>query len=341
MKLNLPMFFPDATNARIRAVSNSSLKKIKVDGLVVNVYHLLRENLIRKIEKAGGIHKFMKFSKPIISDSGGFQVMSLIHNHPELGKITKNGAEFNLDNKKIKITPEKCIDLQLKIKSDIVMCLDDCTKPEASLKEQEKSVARTIEWARRCKNEFEKRTSKLKNKPLLFAIVQGGESKKLRKICADKLRKLGFEGYAFGGWPVKEGKLLIGILKYVVKLIPKDRPRYAMGIGKPKDIIECVKLGYNMFDCVIPTRDARHRRLYVFTKKPSYENAMDFNFTSFNVRKKSNGKLAYCSCELCKKVGVKKLDLLFRTDREKAETLASIHNLRFYSQLMEKLRRKR
>lgn len=339
MKLNLPMFFPDATNAKIRAVSNSQLKQIKVDGVVVNAYHLLREKLISRIAKKGGIHKFMNFSRPIISDSGGFQVMSLIHNHPELGRILEDGAEFNLDNKKIMLTPEKCIQLQMKIDSDIVMCLDDCTKPEASFKEQEKSVARTISWAGRCKNEFIRLTRNKKNRPMLFAIVQGGESKKLRSICARELIKIGFDGYSFGGWPMRDGKLLTGILKYVADLMPKDKPKYAMGIGKPKDIIYCVKLDYNMFDCVIPTRDARHRRLYVWKNKKGLKYDLLYIRGKHNKSKQKVSK--YCDCLCCKKSNLGQLYKYFKEKNEKFASLASIHNLRFYSQLMEKLRKKR
>ncbi len=337
MKLNLPMFFPDATNARIRAVSNSDLRKIKVDGLVVNTYHLLREKLISRIERKKGIHKFMNFNKPIISDSGGFQVMSLIHDNLGKGKITNNGAEFEFNHKKIKLTPEKCIQLQFKIGSDIIMCLDDCTKPEASSKEQEKSVARTIFWARRCKNEFLKLLRNRKNKPLLFAIVQGGENKKLRKKCASSLIKIGFDGYSFGGWPVKNHKLLLGILKYVADSIPDNKPKYAMGIGKPKDIIECVKLGYNMFDCVIPTRDARHRRLYVWKNKEGLSYDLLYIRGKHNNSKKKISK--YCDCLACKKFNLGKLYKFYKEENEKYCSLASIHNLRFYSQLMEKLRK--
>jgi len=339
MKLNLPMFFPDATNAKIRAVSNSDLKRIKVDGLVVNTYHLLREKLISKIQRKGGIHKFMSFSRPIISDSGGFQVMSLIHDNPGCGRILEDGAEFEFDGKKIMLTPEKCIQLQMKIGSDIIMCLDDCTKPEASIKNQEKSVERTISWAKRCQNEFVRLTRNKKIKPMFFAIVQGGENKKLRTRCASSLIKIGFDGYAFGGWPVRDGQLLLEILKHVADSIPKDKPRYAMGIGKPKDIIECCKLGYNMFDCVIPTRDARHKRLYVWKNKRGLSYDLLYIRGRHNKSKKKVSK--YCDCLCCKKHNLGELYKYYKDKNEKYCSLASIHNLRFYSQLMEKLRDKR
>src|SRR3989344_158343 len=311
-KLHLPAFFPDATYGHIISLNSKNIEKTKVDGVVVNIYHLLKHNLIKEIERKGGIHKYMKLNLPIISDSGGFQVFSLIHKNKELGKINDYGATFLLDNKKIILTPESCIQLQLKIGSDIIMCLDDCRHAED--KEQEKSVERTINWARRCKSEFAKLTAKMKEKPLLFAIVQGGENKKLRKYCTQELVKIGFDGYAYGGWPMNKGKLLKEILKYTSSLMPEGL-KYAMGVGKPKDIISCVRFGYNLFDCVIPTRDARHKRLFIWHKNKIIE---------VNVRKK-NFKIK----------GIKKLYALFKTNSGEARKLATMNNLTVYSKLMQ------
>src|SRR3989338_7976530 len=285
--VHFPAFFPDATCGFVKSVSSADLRNAKVDGVVVNIYHLLKNNLIEMIAGKGGIHKHMNFNKPVISDSGGFQVMSLIHRHPELGKIENEKITFMLDKKRVVLTPETCIQLQLKIKSDIVMCLDDCTESSISQKEQKKSVERTISWAKRCKQEFErltknKRYAKGRKKPLIFAIVQGGENRILRKHCAKELLKIGFDGYSFGRWPVKKGRLLNKTLKYVSSLIPEGKPRYAMGIGKPQDIIDAEKLGYNMFDCVIPTRDARHKRLFICKCKS--QNSIN-KISSINIRK--------------------------------------------------------
>jgi len=331
--LNFPVFFPDATYGKVKSVNNKDLQKCKIDGLVVNTYHLLKHNLISEIERAGGIHKFTRLNIPFISDSGGFQVFSLIHKNPQLGKITDNEAIFTLDNKKIILTPEKCIQLQLKIGADIIMCLDDCTHADFDLKKQKKSVERTVNWARRCKLEFDKLTKHKESKPLLFAIIQGGKNKELRKFCAKELIKLDFDGYAFGGFPIKNGKLLKGILKLTESLIPDNKPKYAMGVGKPQDIIDCYKLGYNIFDCVIPTRDARHKRLYVFTSNK-------LEHKEISIRKKFfKHNLKFCNCELCKNYSIKEIYDLFNTNREKAERLATIHNLTFYSELMTKLRK--
>ncbi|MBI2046985.1 queuine tRNA-ribosyltransferase family protein [Candidatus Pacearchaeota archaeon] len=338
--VHFPAFFPDATCGFVKSVSSADLKNAGVDGVVVNIYHLLKNNLVDKIARKGGIHRYMNFNKPVISDSGGFQVMSLIHRHPELGKIEDEKITFMLDGKKVVLTPETCIQLQLKIKSDIVMCLDDCTEASISQQEQKKSVERTISWAKRCKQEFErltknKRHAKGMKKPLIFAIVQGGENRTLRKHCAKELLKIGFDGYSFGGWPVKKGRLLSRTLKYVSSLIPEGKPRYAMGIGKPQDIIDAVKFGYDMFDCVIPTRDARHKRLFVCKGKNKNK------IISINIRKKYFNMKADCDCHFCRNYSFKDLHAYFRNDRRKAERLATIHNLRLYSRMMERLREKR
>ncbi|PIN77616.1 hypothetical protein COV15_01670 [Candidatus Woesearchaeota archaeon CG10_big_fil_rev_8_21_14_0_10_34_12] len=342
--LKLPAFFPDATYGQIRGLDNKKLRKLNVDGVVVNAYHFLKEKTHLKAGKKGGIHNLMKFYKPIISDSGGFQIMSLIHNTPKNGKILDNEIHFKIDNKKIILTPENCIKTQIKIGSDIIMCLDDCTKASQNKKEQEKSVERTIKWAEKCKKEFLKLTKNKKEKPLLFAIIQGGNNKKLRKKCAEKLIKIGFDGYSFGGWPIDNGKLLKEILRYTSSLIPKDKPKYAMGIGKPQDIIECVRLGYNMFDCVIPTREARHKKLYIFTKNPKKINPFKDNFfTAIRIKRKhENSKInasKFCNCELCKNHNLQELHSLFLKKDKKAIELATIHNLVFYSTIMEILRK--
>ena len=333
--VHFPAFFPDATCGFVKSVSSADLRNAKVDGVVVNIYHLMKNNLIEEIAGKGGIHKHMNFNKPIISDSGGFQVMSLIHRHPELGKIEDEKITFMLDKKRVVLTPETCIQLQLKIKSDIVMCLDDCTEASISQKEQKKSVERTISWARRCKQEFERLTKNMNNKPLIFAIAQGGENKRLRKYCADKLLEIGFDGYSFGGWPVKKGRLLNKTLKYVSSIIPEGKPRYAMGIGKPQDIIDAVKFGYDMFDCVIPTRDARHKRLFICKGKSQIKQN---KIISINIRKKYFNMKADCDCHFCRNYSIKGLHAFFKSDRKKAERLATIHNLRLYSRMMERMR---
>jgi len=338
-KLILPAFFPDATYGKIRSIDTKDLKKTRTQGIVVNAYHLFSKKMLPEIEKAKGIHNNIGFQKPIISDSGGFQVMSLIHKNPELGRIIEKGAIFNENGGEIVLTPEKCVEIQLKIGSDIVMCLDDCTRPELSYKKQLASVERTVRWARRCRNHFDKLTKDFNKKPLIFAILQGGDRKQLRKKCAQELLKIKFDGYSFGGWPVKDGKLLRDILKYTSDLIPEEYPKYAMGVGKPQDIIECVNLGYNLFDCVIPTREARHKRLYIFNKNPNKKLEKSFSFLKLNLKSRADKKKIseFCDCELCSNYSRKELFQMFRDSPDKAKRLSTIHNLRFYRMLMELL----
>jgi queuine tRNA-ribosyltransferase len=352
--LNFPLFFPDATNGVIKGgVDSIDLENCKIDGVVVNTYHLLRHSLIEKIQDSGGIHKFMNFHKPIISDSGGFQIMSLIKENPSLGKIYEDKIVFRLENKKIVLTPEKCIKIQFQLGSDIIMCLDDCTKPSDSESKQKESVERTISWAKKCKEEFDrliKNPKYKKNKPLIFAIIQGGNNKKLRKYCCNELLKIGFDGYSFGGWPINEnGEFMKDILEFTAKLIPNEFPKYAMGIGKPEDIVECFKMGYNIFDCVIPTREGRNRRLYLFKKDPKkIKNITKLtkNFYEYIQIEKSRFSndfspvSKFCDCLTCKNYSKVYINSLFKAKEMTAYRLASIHNLRFYSMLMEILRKK-
>lgn len=343
--LEFPCFFPDATKLVIKSVPTADLYRTKTTGLVVNTYHVMHEGLVETLEKLGGVHSFMGFDLPIISDSGGFQVMSLIHANPNNGRITEDGAEFKMTHGAQKkpittwLTPESCIETQKKIGSDIIMCLDDCTDPKESRQVQELSVERTIRWAKRCKVHFEKifAQTPLEQRPKLFAIVQGGNIKELRQQCALELIKIGFDGYAYGGWPVDENKnFLTEMVHFVCSVMPDDKPKYAMGVGKPEDIKACYEMGYNMFDCVLPTRDARHKRLYVF-------DGSEFETRYLNI---GQGKYAldsakvseFCDCELCTTHSRAYLNHLFRIGDTSCLRLATVHNLRFYSMFLEKLK---
>ena len=338
-EIDLPAFFPDATRAVVKGVGSLDLKSSKVGGLVVNTYHLINDDLIDTIEAFGGIHNYMNFNGPIISDSGGFQIMSLIRNHTKNGKIKDNEIIFKLENssKILHLGPRSCIETQLKIGSDIVMCLDDCTNPQESLFEQQISVERTIRWAEECKQVFTELTLGLDKKPLIFGIIQGGNNRELRKKCAEALIRIGFDGYAYGGWPVDaQGKFLTEMLSYVGGLMPADKPKYAMGVGMPADIRECTQMGYNMFDCVLPTRDARHRRLYCFTDTD------ELKFLNISSGKYKNDTLPVsetCDCVLCTNYSRGYLYHLFKIKDPLSVQLATLHNSRFYSRLMSLLKR--
>ena len=342
-KVTLPAFFPDGTYGVVRCVDSNDLSDCKVPGLVMNSYHLLTKPGVSVLKKAKGLHNFTGWKKPILTDSGGFQVFSLIRENPKYGEIRNNEIIFKPDGNKNKIilTPEKSIQSQFTYGSDIIMCLDYCTHPDDSYEINEFSVKVTIEWAKRCKIEYEKQLKNRKidyaNRPLLFGIIQGGSFLQLRKKCAEELIKIGFDGFGFGGWPVdSNGNLVEDILKYTADLMPDKTPKYAMGLGKPDGIIKCYDMGYNLFDCVIPTREARHNRLYVFEDENSLKYKhyyiLDDEHMHENFPISEN-----CDCYTCRNYTRSYLYHLYKVGDSLAYRLATIHNLRFYTRLMELL----
>jgi len=344
-KVALPAFFPDATRAVIRSLDSQDLENEGVAGLVVNTFHLLNHSLINVIHTHGGLHQFMNWKKPIITDSGGFQVLSIVRQNPKMGTIRPNEIIFHPEgdrSKKVILTPEKVIRTQLRLGSDLLICLDDCTKNGEEPREQEESVNRTINWARRCREEFDRLTEDRKDKPLLFAVVQGGNNKELRQYCTEELLKIGFDGYGYGGWPVNEdGSLDLETLSFVTKLIPDRFYKYGLGIGKPENVVACVELGYTIFDCVIPTRDARHKRLFVFNKPPTPASVREPDFYSHvymqDISHKSDTRAVseHCNCHTCQNYTRAYLYHLFRIHDVLSRRLATIHNLHFYQTLME------
>lgn len=346
-KVNLPAFFPDGTYGVVRCVDAIDLEQSNVTGLVMNSYHLLSKPGIAVLKQFGGLHSFSAWQHPILTDSGGFQVFSLIRENPKYGEVRKNEIVFRPDGNKDKIilTPEKCIQSQFNYGSDIMMCIDYCTHPDDSYEENMFSVEVTINWAIRCRNEYEKQLKQRKiphdKRPLLFGIIQGGSFFDLRKKCADALIELDFDGYGFGGWPVdSDGNLVEDILQYTAEIMPDEKIKYAMGLGKPDGILKCRKMGYDLFDCVIPTRDARHNRLYVFDNF----NGSGTEYHNFYILddKKSNMRDGLpidqeCDCFTCKNYSRAYLYHLFKVGDTLGYRLATIHNLRFYSRLMEKI----
>ncbi len=328
---------PDATHASIKGLDSVTLSETGIQGLVTNTYHLLVDEVVDTVAKAGGIKKFMNFNGLLITDSGGFQAMSLVRKNPQNGKLTDDGVKFKnpSDGRIIFLTPETCIDTQIKLGSDIIMVLDDCTDPAESLLEQEISVERTIRWANRCKLRFEELTKDQlpEQKPLIFAIIQGGNYKHLRKKCAEALIEIGFDGYAYGGWPMENKKLLKEILEYTATLMPNDKPKYAMGVGKPVDMIVCSKMSYNMFDCVIPTRDARHGRLYL-TSTIGIET---INIGNDKYKSDFSAIDSKCGCETCKNYSKAYLRHLYKCGESVYFGLASIHNLYCFAQVISSL----
>ena len=299
-KYKLPIFLPDATLGIVRGLDNETLKQISTRGVVVNTYHLNDTPGIDVLEKyankgnnseaqlscsskkitaklgfavSSGIKNFMNFDGLVVSDSGGWQVFSLIKRHGEGGEITDEGVKFKIGgekNKKLGVfTPEDSIRIQFEIGADILICLDDFTGADDSEEKIKESVERTILWAKRTRKEFDKIIKEKKltdeTRPLLFAVIQGGWSKKWRKYCAEELLKIGFDGYGYGGYMVNDkGELDEEMSKYIAELIPNEYPKFALGVGKTWDIARCYEFGWDIFDCVLPTRDGRHKRLYNF-----------------------------------------------------------------------------
>ncbi len=349
--LPLPVFFPDATRGVIKSLDTTDLESTKTLGILVNTFHLWQELGGDVLEKFDGIGNFMDFGGGIISDSGGFQVMSVIKSGNIKGKITDEGVIFHPTKKKKKIlTPEKSIEFQMKLGSDMVVVLDDFTDPKSSYEEAKDSVERTLSWAKRSKDEFIKICARVKlaekDRPYILGVVQGGKYQDLREYCTKELVKIGFDGLGYGGWPIDEnGNFDFESAKSIAGNTPGNYFLYGLGVGKPEEVVRCSELGFNIFDCVLPTRDARHGRLYVYNAA-SIE-GIDVhkpNFYKFytpdkeKYYKDSSPVSLACDCILCRRYSKAYLAHLFKIGDFTAGRLATIHNLRFYSILMEKLR---
>lgn len=362
--LTTPFFMPDATRASVRGLSASDIRETGVEALVVNTYHLYLQpgtDLIKKVRiegvDPGGVHAFMGWDGPLLSDSGGYQIYSLIHKHAEMGKITDEGAEFRsvLDGSKHLITPERAIAIQFDLGTDMIVCLDDPRPNDASREEITKAVDRTLRWAERCRAEYDRQCEVRgfgdSTRPLLFGVVQGGMYVDERRRCAAGLAAIGFDGYGFGGRHIdEEGNFLADILAATADAIPENTPRFALGIGTPSDIVRCHALGWDMFDCVIPTREGRHGRLFLWTKpriqnsKLQFPNQVDpdlyrtINIQNEQFKEDFSPVDPTCDCELCTRHTPAYLKHLFKVADPLAGRLASTHNLRFYVRLMEVLR---
>jgi queuine tRNA-ribosyltransferase len=350
--LHLPVYFPDATRGVVRTVDSRDLEICGVRGLVVNVFHLSTRPGVGLVKRAGGIHAFMDWHRPIASDSGGFQLMSMIRENARYGSVSDRGIHFvdaDGGRDKVLFTPERSIRQQFDLGADLMVCLDDCPSLDASPQEVEEAVDRTVGWARRCRAEFDRlleiRGRGQGPRPLLFGVIQGGYDETLRARCAEQLLPLGFDGYGFGGWPLTpEGDLAEEILAYAAQLIPPHLPRFALGVGSPEHIVHCSQMGWRLFDCVLPTRDARHGRLYAFTAT-NFEavDVLDPGFYGFvyvrdEKHKRQKGPVsAACDCPCCQNYSLAYLHHLFDVGDPLGLRLATLHNLRFYTQLMERV----
>ncbi len=350
--LQFPIFLPDATNGAVRAVDATDLTACSIQAVQTNAFHLMQRPGSSTIEALGGLHVMLGWQRPIITDSGGFQVYSLIRQNPKQGSISSQGIIFRPEgsDRKISLTPEKSVQLQMSYGTDVVICLDDCTHVDDPLPAQEASVARTIAWARRCKQEFLQRMEQGRmfeeKRPALFAVIQGGGHFDLRKRCAEALLEVGFDGFGFGGWPLDaQGNLLTDILQYTRELVPAEFPMHALGVGHPANIVTCYRLGYPIFDSVMPTRDARHGRLYLLRegkaadlRRPSSE-WFSYLYIADEKHVKSAAPISeWCDCLCCAHYSQGYLHHLFKMSDSLYFRLATIHNLRCMAQLTERLR---
>ena len=352
---------PIATRGVVKGITMEEMREVGADIILGNTYHLWLSPGLPVIKKFKGLHNFIHWEKPILTDSGGFQVFSL----GKFRKITDEGVWFSEPDsgKKHFLSPEKAIDIQLTLGSDIIMVLDECPPWPSSKKTVKEAVERTTLWAKACKEHFNSSVGTRHGafltrqwhvstgKSLLFGIIQGGIHKDLRVKSARELLKIGFDGYAIGGVAVGEPrKYLKTVLKTVVPLLPEGKPRYLMGLGRPEELVEAICSGIDMFDCVIPTREGRHGKLFIRGKKYFWlGKKQKFNFKSeelystINIGREEFKKDLrvvdpHCDCYLCQNLSRAYLRHLFKIGDLLAPRLAALHNLRFYLELVERIR---
>jgi queuine tRNA-ribosyltransferase len=346
-EFSLPIFLPDATFGVVRTVDSADLVMCGVDAVVMNTFHLMQKPGSSTIHSLGGLHKMCAWERAIITDSGGFQAYSLIHQNPRNGRIDKNGIHYLPEgsSRKFLLTPEKTIQLQIGYDSDVVICLDDCTHADAPETEQRAAIRRTIAWAARCKKEFNRLMAQKKagdeKPPAIFAVIQGGGIHALRQECAEALLEIGFDGFGFGGWPLdSKGSLLEDILGFTRSLVPASFPMHALGIGHPENVLKCFELGYEIFDSAMPTRDARHARVYAFNPGGTFSGSwMRYVYLNDEKHIKSDQPIEDgCDCPTCKKYSLGYLHHLFKIGDSLFARLATLHNLRFMTRLTDRLK---
>ena len=322
--IRTPAFMPVGTAATVKAMLPESVAQTGADILLGNTYHLMLRPTAERIAKLGGLHQFMNWNKPILTDSGGFQVMSL----SKLRKINEHGVIFqsHLDGTTYELTPERSIEIQHLLGSDITMAFDECTPYPASEGVAADSMRLSMRWAQRSKDAF-----RVRDGYALFGIVQGSVYKDLREESCKALKAIGFDGYAIGGLAVGEGQeVMFSTLDVTMPYMPAERPRYLMGVGKPDDIIGAVMRGVDMFDCVIPTRAGRFARAYTPWGEWNIKNA---RFAD-DAAPLEEG----CACPACTHYSRAYLHHLFKADEMLGPMLLTWHNLTFYQRLMQGLR---
>ena len=321
--VEVPMFMPVGTLATVKALSPEEVKPCGAGVILANTYHLSLRPGADVVKAAGGVQKFMNYNGPMLTDSGGFQVFSLADNR----KITEEGVTFknHLNGAKCFYSPESVIELEEKIGADIIMSFDECPPWPVTHHYMEESVERTLRWAKRGKE------AQTRDDQALFGIVQGGEFKDLRKHCAEELVKMDFDGYSIGGTSIGEPKdVMFEMVSYSVPYLPEDKPRYLMGVGSIDYILEGIAMGVDMFDCVLPTRIARHGALMTSKGRVNIRDAKyEYDFSPLDEE---------CDCYTCKNYTKAYLRHLYKCDETLGKRLLSIHNIRFLIHMMEEAR---
>jgi queuine tRNA-ribosyltransferase len=321
-----PVFMPVGTAAAVKAMSNDALESLDANIILGNTYHLYLRPGHDRIEKLGGLHEFMSWNRAILTDSGGYQVFS----HRELRSINEEGVQFrsHLDGSRNLFTPEKVIDIQRALGSDIAMVFDDCTPYPTGHVDAEASMELSMRWAQKCCDQWQRQDD---GRQALFGIVQGSVFPDLRKRSVEALSGMGFSGMAIGGLSVGEPKdLMYEVVETTAPLLNWDKPRYLMGVGTPEDLIRCIGMGIDMFDCVLPTRNARNGCLFTSQGRILIKNAR---------YAEDRGPLdPECSCQTCRRYSRAYLRHLFLSGEHLSAVYNTIHNLTFYLDMMRKIR---
>ena len=323
--IRTPAFMPVGTAATVKAMLPESVRATGADILLGNTYHLMLRPTAERVARLGGLHRFMNWDRPILTDSGGFQVMSLA----DLRKLTEDGVTFrsHVDGSRHHLSPERSMEIQRLLGSDIVMCFDECPALPADDRRVAESMRLSMRWAARSKAAFGDRPGHA-----LFGIQQGGVTRELRDESAEKLREIGFDGYAVGGLAVGEGQAaMFGVLDYAPDMLPEDRPRYLMGVGKPDDIVGAVERGIDMMDCVLPSRSGRTGQAWTRRGQVNIKNARHMD----DPRPLDEA----CTCPACRNYSRAYLHHVFRTGEIISSMLLTWHNLHYYQDLMEGLRK--
>ena len=322
--IRTPAFMPVGTAATVKAMTPESVAETGADILLGNTYHLMLRPGAERVERLGGLHRFMNWRRPILTDSGGFQVMSLA----ALRKLSEEGVRFksHIDGSDWLLTPESSMTIQAQLGSDIVMAFDECTPFPCTKEQAAESMALSMRWAQRSRTAFGDRPGHA-----LFGIQQGGVHEDLRRESAEALTEIGFEGYAVGGLAVGEGQeLMFGVLDYAPEMLPVQKPRYLMGVGKPDDLVGAVKRGVDMFDCVLPTRSGRTGQ--AFTRRGV------INIKNARHQDDPRPLDPDCTCPCCRSYSRAYLHHVFKSQEIISSMLLTWHNLHYYQELMATMR---